>query len=231
MHNPHRNSISRHLKCLNRVIDENRKTYDNLWYLHRRLNAGIGKNSMKKFCRIKCSKSLIKVPTCFKNPGKPTCIDLILTNRPNFFNTAVILKQAFRLPSFDSNWIQMWFQKLKPKIIAYRDYKNFDNAKFRYIIVTATSNIDNFCMYKSTILIYLIAMCPQKRSIFMLMRLPPGKHSSWWRRTEDVLKTSWRCLQNVFEDEKVLRWRRLEDSLKTSWKTRNFFWASCQKSS
>ena len=36
-------------------------------------------------------------------------------------------------------------------MIVYRDYKSFDNAKFRYDIVTATSNIDNFAMYKSTI--------------------------------------------------------------------------------
>ena len=45
----------------------------------------------------------------------------------------------------------MGFQKLKTKIIAYRDYKNFDNAKFGYDIVTPTSNVDNFGMYKSTI--------------------------------------------------------------------------------
>ena len=45
----------------------------------------------------------------------------------------------------------MGFQKLKPKIIAYHDYKNFDNAKFRYDIVTSTSNIDNLGMYKSPI--------------------------------------------------------------------------------
>ena len=45
----------------------------------------------------------------------------------------------------------MGFQKLKPKIIVYRDYKNFDNAKFRYDIVTATSNVNDFGMYKSTI--------------------------------------------------------------------------------
>ena len=45
----------------------------------------------------------------------------------------------------------MRFHKLKPKIIAYSDYKNFDNAKFRYDIFTATSNVDNFGMYKSTI--------------------------------------------------------------------------------
>ena len=45
----------------------------------------------------------------------------------------------------------MKFKTLKPKIIAYRHYKNFDNTKFRYDIVTATSNVDNFGMYKSTI--------------------------------------------------------------------------------
>ena len=45
----------------------------------------------------------------------------------------------------------MGFQKLKPKVIAYRDYKNFNNAKFRYGIVTAPSNVDNFGMYESTI--------------------------------------------------------------------------------
>ena len=38
----------------------------------------------------------------------------------------------------------MGFQKLKPKKIAYRDDKSFDNAKFRYDIVTATSNVDKF---------------------------------------------------------------------------------------
>ena len=45
----------------------------------------------------------------------------------------------------------MGFQKLKPKVIVYRNYKNFDNAKFRYDIVTATSNVDYFCMYKNNI--------------------------------------------------------------------------------
>ena len=30
-------------------------------------------------------KSLIKVPTCFKNPDKLKCVDLVLTNRPNLF--------------------------------------------------------------------------------------------------------------------------------------------------
>ena len=50
---------------------------------------------MKNFCDINCLKSLIKLPTCFKNPDNPTCIDLILTNRPilfqhnNYFETGL----------------------------------------------------------------------------------------------------------------------------------------------
>ena len=51
----------------------------------------------------------------------------------------------------------------------------------------------------------------------------PNKHSSWSRRTEDVLKTSWRRLQcNIFLSSKT-SWRRLEDIIgrrlaNTSWK-------------
>ena len=78
-YNPHRNSISRHLECLNRVIDKHIKTCDN-FILIGDFNVGIDENSMKNFCDINCLKSLIKVPTCFKNPGNPKYIDLILTN-------------------------------------------------------------------------------------------------------------------------------------------------------
>ena len=50
----------------------------------------------------------------------------------------------------------------------------------------------------------------------------PSKHSSWWRRVEDVLKTSWRCLQWTFfcfpRRPADTSWRHLEDVLKTSWR-------------
>ena len=45
----------------------------------------------------------------------------------------------------------MEFQELKPKIVAYHGCKKFHNAKFRYDIVTATFNMDNFDRYKSSI--------------------------------------------------------------------------------
>ena len=148
---PHRNLNSNHLECLKRVIDKHSKIYDNFIFIGD-FNVSIEENFMKNLCDINCIKDLIKEPTCFKNPGKPTCIDFILTNRPNLFQHS----SAFETGLSDLHFLtvtefKMGFQKLKPKTIAYRDYKNFDNARFRYNRVTATSNVDNFGMYKSTI--------------------------------------------------------------------------------
>ena len=61
---------------------------------------------MKVSCDINCLKTLIKVPTCLKNPDKPTCIDLTLTNRPNIFQHSSAFKtdhSDFHLPPFGSN--------------------------------------------------------------------------------------------------------------------------------
>ena len=125
------------------------KTYDNFIFKGD-FNVGNDENYMKIFCDINCLKILIKVPTCFKNPDKPT-LTLYLQIGPIYSNTAVLLKQASDFHRLTVTELKMAAQKLKPKIIAYRDYKNFDNAKFRYDIVTATSNVDNFGMEKSTI--------------------------------------------------------------------------------
>ena len=140
-YNPHRNSISSHLECLNRVIDEHSKTYGNFIFIGD-FDEGIDENTMKSFYNMNYLKSLIKVPS----------IDLILTNQPNLFQH----RSAFETGLSDFHLLtvtefEMGFRKPLPKIIAYRDYRNFDNAKFRYDTVTATSNVDNFGMYKSTI--------------------------------------------------------------------------------
>ena len=128
---------------------------------------------MKNSCDINCLNSLTKVPTCFKNPDKPTCIDLILTNWPNLFQYSSVFETSlsdFHLLTVTE--FKMGFQKLKPKIITYRDYKNFDNVKFRFDIVTATSNIDNFGMYKSTIFNIFNHHVPIKRKYIRANEAP-----------------------------------------------------------
>ena len=136
---------------LKHVIDEHSKTYDNFIFIGD-FNEVIDENSMKHFCDINCLKNLIKVATCLKNPDKPTCNDLILKNRPNLFQHSNVFETGlsdFHLLAVTE--FKMGFQKLKTKVIAYGDYKNFDEAKFRSDIVTATSNVGNFGMNKMTI--------------------------------------------------------------------------------
>ena len=62
--------------------------------------------------------NLIKEPTCFKSKNS-TLHDMILTNRPRSF----IKSQNFETGLSDCH-------KLPPKIIKYRDQKNFDQKKF-----------------------------------------------------------------------------------------------------
>ena len=83
-----------------------------------------------------CDTNCIYVPTCFRNHAKVTCIDLILINPPSLFQHSNAFETGlsdFRLSTVSK--FKMGFQKLKPKITAYSDYKNFDNAKFRSTLV------------------------------------------------------------------------------------------------
>ena len=47
-------------------------------------NVNVNEISMKEVCNLNGLKSMINESTCFKNPKKPTCIDLILTNRSTY---------------------------------------------------------------------------------------------------------------------------------------------------
>ena len=75
------------------------------------------------FCATYNLKNLIKEPKCFKNLKNPTCTDLILTN---VFETGLC---DFHILTFTV--LKGYFQKQKPKIIKYRNYKKFDSNLFR----------------------------------------------------------------------------------------------------
>ena len=45
-------------------------------------NSGMSESAMENFSGAYSPNNLIKAPTCFKNPNKPSCIDSILTNFP-----------------------------------------------------------------------------------------------------------------------------------------------------
>ena len=79
-YNRNKNFISNHLECLNPIIDEYNKTYQN-FLIYGDFNASTNKKCMTESCDLNGITSLIKKTTCFKYPDKPSCIDPILTNQ------------------------------------------------------------------------------------------------------------------------------------------------------
>ena len=90
-YNPHKNQISNHLECLNRLIDEYNTYYENFIFIGD-FNTSVEESQMENFCNLNCLESLIQKPTCYKNPSQPTCIDLILTNRPSYFQHSEVFE-------------------------------------------------------------------------------------------------------------------------------------------
>ena len=130
-YNPHLNSIQNHLVQLSKKFDFYSSKYENFIVLGD-FNAEMTNTHMEEFCSVYNFKSLIKDPTCFKNPEKPTTIDHILTNHPECFQHSGVyetgLSDSHRLTL---TVLRVFHSKQNPKIIQYRDYKNFTNEHFR----------------------------------------------------------------------------------------------------
>ena len=68
---------------------------------------------------------------CYKNPEKPSCIDLFLTNSSKSFqNTQTIETGLSDFHKLVVTILKMYLPNNQPKVITYRDYKNFDNSRF-----------------------------------------------------------------------------------------------------
>ena len=67
-------------------------------------------------------KNLIKEPTCYKNPNKSSCIDLMLTNKlRNFKHSCVIEKSLSDFHRMSVTVMNATFEKLQPEVVNYRD--------------------------------------------------------------------------------------------------------------
>ena len=87
---------------------------------------------MQTFCEMYNFKSLIKQPTCYKNPDKPSCIDFILTNVPRMFQSTCVIETG--LSDFHLMTVTVMrktFKKVRPRIINYKSFKHFSNEAFR----------------------------------------------------------------------------------------------------
>ena len=87
---------------------------------------------MQAFLELYMLRNLILDPILYKNPKKPSTIDLILINSSTSFQNPSAVEAV--LSDFHKMTIMVMkatFQKLKPHLIYYQDYSMFSNDKFR----------------------------------------------------------------------------------------------------
>ena len=129
-YNPQKNNICRHPDVVTKTLDSYYSKYENVIFLGN-FNAGVLETAMTSFCEPYNLKSITKQFTCFKNPKKPSCIELILKNRAKSFQSTCVIETG--LSDFHRmavSVLKMHFRKLPPKVITYRNFSNYNNANF-----------------------------------------------------------------------------------------------------
>ena len=87
---------------------------------------------MSSFCEIYNVTDILKQPTCFKNPSNPSCIDLFLTNNANCFQKSSVFETGLSDFRKVIVTVMKWhIPKQQAKVIKYRNYKGFNETKFR----------------------------------------------------------------------------------------------------
>ena len=83
---------------------------------------------MMRLCRVSANEAY---SFNSKNPENPSCIDLILTNKPRSFQTKCVIETGLSdFHRMTISVLKMHFRKIPPNVINYRDFKKFDNEEF-----------------------------------------------------------------------------------------------------
>ena len=88
---------------------------------------------VRDLCEIYSCKNLNKDNTYFRNVLKPSCIDLMIRNRPKSFQNFVTVKTGlsdFHIMTLTV--VNTFYKKQKTNIATYRNYKRFFNEAFMF---------------------------------------------------------------------------------------------------
>ena len=123
-------------------MDKLNSTYDNLVLLGD-FNAEPEKESIAEFLNLYNLKNHVKQNTCFKNPDKPTCIDLILTNCPRSFQNMDTLEAGLSdFHKLTFTVLKQHFPKQKPRVVVHRRYRILCNDYFKIELENALQKYD-----------------------------------------------------------------------------------------
>ena len=148
IYRPDRINVDLFFNILSEAIYQYEPEYDNI-YICGDFNLEPTDPKLRNFLEFCELTNVMKSKTCFKST-RGTCIDLILTNIPS------TIKKSGKVVTGLSDFhcliyfmLKTKYEKLPPRIIKYRDYKNFNEDNFLYELNTcifnnAISNYDNF---------------------------------------------------------------------------------------
>ena len=139
--NPNKNASKSHLEMLHKGLGLYSSTFENLIVLDD-FTMGMDNSDISVFCDTYDFKCLIKEATCHKNPENPSCVGLILINNPKCFQSSCVgetgLSDLYRMTI---TVMKTTFKKFQSTIIHYRDYKHFQNYRYRGELTEKLSNI------------------------------------------------------------------------------------------
>ena len=130
-YNHHKENIASHLSNASAALDKLCRDYENIILLGD-FNVEVKEKNISGFMSTYNLKSLVKQKICFKNPDIPSCIDLIPTNSPRSFQDSCVFETGLSdFQKLKATVLKQYFPKPKPKIVSYRNYRNFRNDEFR----------------------------------------------------------------------------------------------------
>ena len=140
-------------------------------------NSSISEKEMQEFCDMYSLVNLIKEPTCFKNPNNPSSIDVMLTNRKDSFQNSMAIETGLSdHHKMTITVLKRYFKKKDPLTINYRNYKKFDEVKFRKDLLSQLELFDienvDYDVFKDIFMTVLDKHAPMKNKMVRANNAP-----------------------------------------------------------
>ena len=135
-YNPQKSEIRKHFRAIGKNLNLYSSKYENA-------NVEPTEDATEEFMKVYNLKNLVKGSTCLKNPDKPSCINLILTNKSKNFQTSQIIETDISdFHEMVMTVLKVYFKKKQPSVIQYHNYKNFNKILIKMIIIFLIKNLE-----------------------------------------------------------------------------------------
>ena len=161
------------LENIGKALDKYSKHYDKL-RLVGDFNAEESDPYLSQFLYEYNAKNIVKENTCFKNALNLNCIDLFITNSPlSFQNTVAVSNGLFDFHNIVIPVMKISVKKHSPIERHYRDYKYFDQSKFKNNLNEKLSEgISNSESFETTVIDVLNKQTPLRKKLLRANHAP-----------------------------------------------------------